>query len=286
MSFRPVTVLCFLVAAGFGWNLFQVKHATALLDRELAGIADQIKSSQKQKETLESVWGTLNDLPRLRQLSQKLLPQEMSQTPQNRSFAELERRLPATQPLGDAPSSFAVRDGASAPDIAIALLPPAPAPAAPQVVLAGVAAPPRPVAAAAIAAVAPAPAPAPAPLAAPDVVVAEDEPLPLPPPAPPHLLAVAEPRTVLASAPRPVASAPRSSLPAVAAPALATPAAPGYATQPIAYARPAPPRPLPAPMPAPEPPARSMLGGLGAPLLAPPVPYGTASAATLGGNGR
>lgn len=277
MSFRPFTVLCFVVAAGFGWNLFQVKHATALQDRELAGIADQIKAAQKQKETLESVWGTLNDLPRLRQLSQRLLPQDVSQTPQNRSFAELERRLPAAQPLDGTPSAFALRDGASAPGIAIALLPPAPK--APQVILASTSAAPLPRPAVAIAAlVVPS-------LAAPPAldVMAEEEALPLPPPAPPHLLALAEPRAVLASTPRPiVAAAARSALPPVAAPpaqALPLNAAPAYSPAPLAYARPAQP---PRPMPAPEPPIRSMLGGLGAPLLAPPVPYGTASAATLG----
>ena len=35
MIFRPFTVLCLLAAAGFGWNLFEVKRSTAQLDREL-----------------------------------------------------------------------------------------------------------------------------------------------------------------------------------------------------------------------------------------------------------
>ncbi len=293
MIFRPFTVLCFLVAAGFGWNLFQVKHSTALLDRELAGIAEQIKQVQKQKETLESVWGTLNDLPRLRQLSQQLLPQEMSQTPQNRSFAELERRLPPAQTPEAAPSAFALREGASAPDMAIALL--LPEPATPAVVLASTLAPAASISAATppprvIAAAAP-PVPqavttVPAP---PADAIAEEEVLPLPPPAPPHLLAMAEPRAVLTAAPRPVGGpvtspAARGSLPPIAAPA--GPYAPAplpYTPAPVAYVRP--PQPV-RPQPAPEPPAHSLLGGLGAPLLAPPVPYGSAHAATLGGYAR
>ncbi len=280
MIFRPFTVLCFLVAAAFGWNLFQVKHSTALLDRELAGVAEQIKASQKQKETLESVWGTLNDLPRLRQLSQLLLPQDVSQTPQNRSFAELERRLPAQQTPDAKPSAFTRRDGASAPDIAIALLPPALL--APTVVLASTR-PANPVS------IAPAPALASVlPAAVPQAdAVAEDEALPLPPPAPPHLLAMVEPRAVLAATPRASSPpTPRPALPPIAAPAaqaLPYNAAPAYTPAPQAYARATqPPRQLPAP----ELPARSLLGGLGAPLLAPPVPYGTANAATLGGFGR
>jgi len=282
MIFRPFTVLCLLAAAGFGWNLFEVKRSTAQLDRELAGIAEQIRAAQKQKETLESVWGTLNDLPKLRQLSQRLLPQEVTQTPQNRSFAELERRLPAAQQPDATPSAFAQRGGASAPDVAIALLPPAPS--EPHVILASASAAPLPRAAATVAAPLVA---APAPMTAPADAVAEAEVLPLPPPVPPHLLAMADPRPSFPATPRAIAApAPRQSLPASAAPAgVATPApapSPGPAPGQIAYARPAPPRPLPAP----EPPARSLLGGLSAPLLAPPVPYGTANAATLGNFGR
>jgi hypothetical protein len=280
MIFRPLTVLCFLVAAGFGWNLFQVKHSTALLDRELAGIAEQIKAAQKQKETLESVWGTLNDLPRLRQLSQQLLPQEMSQTPQNRSFAELERRLPPAQAPEAMPSAFALREGASAPDIAIALLPPETL--APALLLASAMPPPPAAAPASVAAALPASAPLPVSKAPQADALAEEEALPLPPPAPPHLLAMAEPRAVLAATPRPVAApAPRAALPATAAPA--GPYAPPYTPAPIAYARPAQPT---RPQSAPEPPAHSLLGGLGAPLLAPPVPFGSAHAATLGGYAR
>src|SRR5690242_14667258 len=109
MIFRPFTLLCALAAAGAGWNLYQVKHRTALLDRELAGIADQIRACQKQKETMESIWGELNQLPRLRSLSQQLLPMETSQTPQNRSFAELDRRLPPAVPFDGQVSAFAPR---------------------------------------------------------------------------------------------------------------------------------------------------------------------------------
>ncbi len=286
MIFRPFTLLCFLTAAGFGWNLYQVKHATAQLDRELASVADQIKAVQKQKETLESVWGTLNDLPRLRQLSQQLLPMETSQTPQNRSFAELDRRLPPVQAFDGTRSAFAQREGVSPPDVALALLPPVVATPAPMVLVA-VNTPAPPVLVGVTT-----PAPRAMQLPVPELV-AEEEPLPLPPPLPPHMLAMAEPRAVLAPAPKPVAapapalpaqavaSAPRPVQPAIAA---ASPSGLGLAA-PIAYARPQQQqRPLAMPVAA-EAPARSMLGGLGAPMLAPPVPFGAANANTAGGYG-
>ena len=279
MIARPFTftLLCVLTAAGLAWNLFQVKHRASQLDRELASVAEQIRAVQKHKETLESVWGTLNDLPRLRQLSQQQLPMETSQTPQNRSFAELERRLPPAQPFNGTRSAFAPRDGVSPPNLAIALLPPEPA--SPRLLLA-VATPAasalHPAMLLAPTGLAPA-VPVPAPLA--PALLTETDALPLPPP-PPPLPALTEARGMpfagSSAGPRPIGPPVPPPRPAQLA-----------AAAPTAHARPPAPRTIPTPVPVTaEAPARSMLGGLGGPLLAPPVPYGSAQAASLGGYSR
>jgi hypothetical protein len=122
-------------------------------------------------------------------------------------------------------------------------------------------------------------------------VLAEEEVLPLPPPSPPPMphpvLASFEPRATLASVQRPIAAparvaAPHASaeLPAVAAP-VATVAPRPQPPRPRTYAIAAPAAPM-----APEPPVRSMLGGASTTMLAPPVPFGAANAATYGGYGR
>ncbi len=264
MIFRPLTLLCSLVAAYGGWHLYQVKHQTTLLNRELAGLNQQIIEAQKQKETLESIWADLNALPRLQGLAAQRLSGERTQTPTTRKLAELDRLLPPAQAPDGQRSAFAPRTATTAPTEVVALL----AEEAPLLLLA------------ALQPASPAPA---LPLGS--QLVAEEEILPLPP-SPPTPQMLAEARATASPAPRPLAvPAVAPAVAVVAAPAAAAkPPAPRLAELPAAAPRSQPARAMPAP-PA-DAPAHSLLGAATRPLLAPPVPFGTANAATLGSPAR
>ncbi len=286
---RPFTFVCFVAFAGAGAWLYQVKHHVATYDRELRDIRRQTEQARDRISILRAEWALLNEPDRLRQVATRHLPLEPMQPTQFARLAEMERRLPQAVAFAGPPNLFAPPEGPRHAGNVMVAAAQVQAPAA------------RPQPAAAPARTAPAQDPrapeAPALQALAATVAAQRATqTAVPPPVPPRPAPL---RDVAPRAPSPTLAqlSPGVIRPAAAAPAPVTPAAAPAAT-PVAQPRPASPAPAepvrvaraapqPAPAPAPAPPTFvSALGGgssLGRPALAPPVPFGSASAATLGG---
>jgi hypothetical protein len=258
---RPFPLICFCAFAASGAWLYQVKHQVALKDRELVEIRRQTEQARQRMDILRAEWALLNEPDRLRQTAMRVLSLEPMQPQHFARATDMDRRLPGAVAFAGAPNLFAA--------------PPAPEPARgtqPQVMLAS-----TPVAAPAARAAASAAPPAPAqPAAQPGVRVPET-------PSPQALAAaLAAQRAEQASraAARPPATAPQAA-PQPAAPRPVQPAV--HVTPGAAPAAPTT-RVTRAAEPAPTPTFASALGSasaLGRPTLAPPVPVGSASAATL-----
>lgn len=326
MIFRPLSLCTFLAAAFAGLHLYQSKHEVALLDRELRGIARQIDEANERSQSLQAEWAWLNEPERLRGVAQRHLQLEPMQPAQFLRLNEAERRLPQLAAYEGPKALFAERRPvAPEGSVSLALLPRVPAtvqvahavpppPAPPAPIAAPLAAPPAvvPPAPAAVALPLPeappkpvAPAAEPRQVAPPQHAARTPEPVketirdtvrePAPRAAEPVRIAPPAAPPVRVAAPRP---APRqapevASLPPVAAPPRAVAPVVAHAAPPVPTLRPAVTQVATAPAPrmaeAPVVALGSALGsvlGSGRPLLAPPVPFGTANAATFGGGAR
>jgi hypothetical protein len=273
---RPFTILCFCAFAGAGAWLYQVKHQVATQDRELRGIWREIEQARDRTSILRAEWALLNEPDRLRQVVQRHLPLEAMQPQQFIRMPEMERRLPAAVAFAGAPNLFVPE----APAGSAVMLASAQAPAPGAVSAAAAAEPSR---AATPAARRPAPA---APVQAVAEARREDNLRAAEAPAPQVLAAaVAVQRATRAAqpvqAPRPAAP-PREN---AARPAPVREVQPAVHVTPVRPAAP-PIRTTQATQPAPT--YVSALGGasslgLGRPVMAPPVPFSSAAAATLDG---
>ncbi len=264
---RPFTLLCFGAFATAGAWLYQVKHQVALKDRELVEIRRQTEQARQRLDILRAEWALLNEPDRLRQTATRVLSLEPMQPQHFARATDLDRRLPAAIAFAGAPDLFAPPPVATPPQPTVML-------AAAQVV-APVAAPAA-AAPAARAAQQTAAGRAPTPAQLPNERVQEA-------PAPQALaaaLAAQRAEQAARPAPRPAPQAapqpaPRPVQPAVhVAPAPPPTAAPAMPVTRVTHVAP------PAPTA-----VASALGGatsLGRPTLAPPVPVGSAAAATLG----
>lgn len=245
MILRPFTLLSLVAFLGAGLHVYQTKHEAALLDSELRSIARQVRDAEARSQTLQAEWAWLNEPQRLRAVAQRHLPElEAMQPAQFIRASEAERRLPGVVAYAGPIALFAAQE-ATAPEVSTALALVPRATDAVQVAVAPVAVAPVPVPA--LAAASRAAQPRPAPRMAVSIA-------PLPPvsaPAPRRMVtqvaATVEPRPV--ATPPPDLGAPRRTIQ-------------GFGVQSFA--------------------AGSALGG-GRPMLAPPVPFGSAGAATLGG---
>jgi hypothetical protein len=289
---RPFTILCFCAFAGAGAWLYQVKHQVATQDRELRGIWREIEQARDRTSILRAEWALLNEPDRLRQVVQRHLPLEAMQPQQFIRMPEMERRLPGAVAFAGAPNLF-VPETPAGPNImmaaAQALAPVAAHVAAPepvrQVVAARRVVPEAPRGDSLPAAEAPAPQ-----VLAAAVAVQRAARAVQPAPAP----AVTPAPTQRAAAPvreAPIREVPVREAPVREAPAREAPAraAPTREVQPAVHVTPVRPsapvvRTTQASQPAPT--FVSALGGasslgLGRPVMAPPVPFSSAAAATL-----
>jgi hypothetical protein len=266
--FRPLTFLCMLVAAGAGYYLYQVKQSVAQQERELRDVRRLTDAAMERTQVLRAEWALLNEPDRLRQVVARHLTLEPMTPAQFVRFADLPRRISAPVVFGGAPSLFAApvtrQADETAPVTLAAISTPAPAgsPAAAR------AAAPAPAAAT----TAPRAAIAPAQVAA----IASTQPAAtIPAPAASTLA----PPAVIAARPEPeAAAAPPRSVPRIAAPRPATPPPAQVAvvaqrptTQPV-YAPPAAQQAVVATV--------SSTLGFSRSALPPPVPFGSARAAT------
>lgn len=252
---RPFTLLCFCAFATAGAWLYQVKHQVAMKDRELVEIRRQTEQARQRLDILRAEWALLNEPDRLRQTAMRVLSLEPMQPQHFARATDLDRRLPAAVAFAGAPDLFAAPPEPEAPRAAVML---ASATAASAAARGAQPAAGRPAAPAPVANERVPEAPAPQALAATLAAQrAEQAARPAPRPAP-----------QAAPAPRPVQPAVHVAPAPAPAPALPV-------TRVTHVAPPAPPATT----------VVSALGGAGAlgrPTLAPPVPVGSAAAATLG----
>jgi hypothetical protein len=254
---RPFTLLCFCAFAGIGAWLYQVKHQVAMKDRELVEIRRQTEQARQRLDILRAEWALLNEPGRLRQNATRVLSLEPMQPQHFARPADIERRLPAAQAFAGAPNLFAPPPGAESPR---GVEPPvmlASAPAAARVARAPTATPPT------------ATPPASTPAGAQATARGPEAPAPQ---ALAAALAAQRAEQASRAAPRPPspqpASAPRPVQPAVH---VTSPPPPAGPVTRVTSAAP------------PEASFASALGGasaLGRPVLAPPVPIGSANAAS------
>jgi hypothetical protein len=161
---RPFTCVCVLLAAGSGLYMYQAKHRTLMLDRQIADVLKQADAARARTAVLKAEYAALSAPARLDELSGRYLALKPSQPAQYVQLAALDPHLPpietfpkpgeapppAPQPAnatdGDAEGApdgapDGGRDGANGGDRAAALVasaaPLAGAPAAADVLLTG-----------------------------------------------------------------------------------------------------------------------------------------------------
>jgi hypothetical protein len=126
---RPVTCICMLLAAGSGLYLYQTKHRTRLVDREIEQTMKQVEAARARIGLLEAEWALLNQPERLAELSDRFLPLKPVVPGQFVTMADLDQRLPPPLPPAPPPATA----GTEEPDAAEAAAPgetPHPDPAA------------------------------------------------------------------------------------------------------------------------------------------------------------
>ena len=270
---RPVTAICLLLAGASGLALYQAKHRAQLLDREIVRTLRATAQAEERVATLRAEWALLNEPERLAELAERHLSLRALAPHQFVAVGEIAARLPAPLPPDAAAPPMTDPDAEDVPSLPEAVVASAPRSPAPPVALALA----RPV---------PLPRPAPVPVAA--------RPPAPPRPAAPDRAGLVErpgerPGERTAAPPTPRALAPV--LPAYVTPIVAPPPRGAPMVQRVAQPVPFGYAPQPAYEALPEmrqearqatrlgatPTAASSLGGA-RPALAPPVPYGPASA--------
>ncbi len=178
---RPATCVCMLLAAGSGLYLYQIKHRSQLLDREIVQTIKQTDAMRDRIGVLRGEWALLNEPERLAELTRQHLGLKTLSPSQFAALADLGSRLPppgSVVPPNDEPDGESVAGEpapaakpAPAPKVASVATKPPPAPAAARVASRPAPTPVTP----------PAADPAPTPRPAAPVVTASAG-----PPSPPH----------------------------------------------------------------------------------------------------
>lgn len=111
---RPLTCLCMLLAGGSGLYLYQEKHRTSLLDREITRTIHASEVTHERTGLLRAEWALLNEPGRLQDLADRFLALHAMSPSQFVPVAELASRLPA--PLAPSASDTTDGDGAAVAD--------------------------------------------------------------------------------------------------------------------------------------------------------------------------
>ncbi len=102
---RPFTLLCLLLAAASGVYLYQVKHRTRLLDRQIVQVVRQDETARQRIGILKAEWMLLNQPDRLADLAGRYLALKPVAPTQFVTEADLDRRLAALpEPPAAAPN--------------------------------------------------------------------------------------------------------------------------------------------------------------------------------------
>jgi hypothetical protein len=91
---RPVTCVCALLAGGAGLFLYQAKHRTLMIDREIEQTYHQIEDTRSKIGILQAEWALLNSPDRLAELGDKFLSLKPVAPTQFVTLADLDSRLP------------------------------------------------------------------------------------------------------------------------------------------------------------------------------------------------
>ena len=92
---RPLTCLCMLLAGGSGLYLYQEKHRTSLLDREITRTIHASEAAHERTGLLKAEWALLNEPGRLQDLADRFLALHAMSPSQFVPVGELASRLPA-----------------------------------------------------------------------------------------------------------------------------------------------------------------------------------------------
>ncbi len=111
---RPLTCLCMLLAGGSGLYLYQEKHRTSLLDREITRTIRASEAAHERTGLLRAEWALLNEPGRLQDLADRFLALHAMSPSQFVPVAELAQHLPA--PLAPSASDATDGDGAVVAD--------------------------------------------------------------------------------------------------------------------------------------------------------------------------
>ena len=137
---RPATCVCMLLAVGSGLYLYQIKHRSQLLDREIVQTIKQTEAVRDRIGVLRGEWALLNEPERLAELTRQHLGLKTLSPSQFVALADLGSRLPppgSLAPPSDEPDGESVAGEPApaakpvpAPKVASVATKPPPAPAA------------------------------------------------------------------------------------------------------------------------------------------------------------
>ncbi|MFL5287337.1 MAG: hypothetical protein ACJ8AW_41780, partial [Rhodopila sp.] len=119
---RPLTIVTFIMACGSGLYLYQAKHASQVLDRDIERTVHDTAALREQSRLLAAEWTMLNDPDTLRKYADQYLQLKSIAPTQFTSVADLNNRLPAVQIItpAAAPADTTDQDEETAPAISSA----------------------------------------------------------------------------------------------------------------------------------------------------------------------
>lgn len=120
---RPVTCICALLAGGAGLFLYQAKHRTMMLDRQIEDTFHQIEDARQKIGILEAEWALLNSPERLAELGDKYLNLKPVVPTQFVALADLDQRLPPPRPVVAQAANPAPAEAAAPAEDAAAAVP-------------------------------------------------------------------------------------------------------------------------------------------------------------------
>lgn len=95
---RPFTCICMLLAGGSGLYLYQTKHRTRMLDRQIEQTVKQAEVARSRIGLLQAEWALLNEPQRLAELGDRFLNLKSVAPTQFVTLSELDQHLPAPLP--------------------------------------------------------------------------------------------------------------------------------------------------------------------------------------------
>lgn len=112
---RPFTCICMLLAGGSGLYLYQTKHRTRMLDRQIEQTLRQVETARSRVGLLQAEWALLNEPQRLSELGDRFLNLKSVTPAQFVTLSELDRHLPAPLPPPAPPTATSSNEESAEP---------------------------------------------------------------------------------------------------------------------------------------------------------------------------